>query len=138
MIEKITYGNTMLALIVYKTFDTTGVEFLTEHEDSLQVGCMRHPKGHEILPHVHTPIHRETSETHEVLFIKEGLIRIDFFSHEQKYLESRTIGKGDMVLLVGAGHGITMLESTVIVEVKNGPYYPDLDKERFPNPITSP
>jgi hypothetical protein len=83
------------------------------------------------MPHIHHPVRRETIGTQEVLFIKEGVIRIDFYSFEQVYLESRQLSAGDFVLLVGAGHGITVLEPAIIVEVKNGPYLSEADKGRF-------
>ncbi len=133
MVETIRYNDKTIAIIVRQNFDAKGISFLTEPEFPLQLGYMNHQKGHEILPHVHQPIHRETQETYEVLFVKEGHLRIDFFTFEKEYLESRELKTGDFVLLVGAGHGISMLEPTILVEVKNGPYYPDKDKEKFEN-----
>lgn len=135
MIETIQDHTTTIAIIVQRDFEAAGVTFLTEPEFPLQLGHMSHPKGHEILPHVHHPIHRETHDTYEVLFVKKGRMRVDFFNFEKVYLTSRELQTGDFVLLVGAGHGITMLEPTLLIEVKNGPYYPEKDKERFENPL---
>ena len=137
MIEKIQYKKQTIAIIVKSNFRKDGVSFLTEPEFPLQLGYMNHPKGHEIQPHVHNPIHRETQDTYEVLFVKEGHMRIDFFNFEKDYLSSRELHSGDFVLLVGAGHGITMLEPTILIEVKNGPYCPEKDKERFENPLST-
>jgi len=134
MCEIISHEEKTIAIIVHKDFHADGISFFTDDDFPLQFGYMSHPKGHEIRPHVHNPIHRATLGTYEVLIIKDGVIRIDFFSYNQEYLESRTLGKGDMILLVGAGHGISVLEPAVIVEVKNGPYYPEDDKNRFSNP----
>ena len=136
MIEHITHDNSTVAIILRKDFHIENIAFLTDEEFPLQLGYMSHPKDHEIVPHVHNPIRRETIGTYEVLYIKSGLIRIDFFSHDQAYLESKTASTGDLILLVGAGHGIIMLEPSVIVEVKNGPYFPEKDKKRFSNPLT--
>jgi len=66
-----------------------------------------------------------------VLFIKSGKIRIDFYSFDKVYLESRELAAGDIILLAGAGHGIEVLEETTLVEVKNGPYIDGFDKGRF-------
>lgn len=133
-IETITHNDQLLAIILDKDFHADGITFFTGQDSPLQLGYMSHPEGHEIIPHVHNPISRKTTGTHEVLFIKKGAVEVDFFSYEQEYLESRTLRAGDFVFLVGAGHGMTMLEPTTIVEIKNGPYFPDQDKKHFPNP----
>ena len=58
----------------------------------------------------------------KVLFIKNGKVRVDFYDDEQNYLESRILLKGDVILLAFGGHGFEMLESSEIIEVKQGPY----------------
>ena len=58
-------------------------------------------------------------------------IRIDFYSLEQEFLESRELSGGDVILLSNAGHGIKVLEEAVIVEVKNGPFTKGADKVKF-------
>ncbi len=131
MIETITHDNAILAIIIYYNYHREGIEFLTPKEFTLQLGYMTRPSGYQIKPHVHNPIRRETIGTQEVLFVKSGVIRVDFYSFDQDYLESRELSRGDMILLAGAGHGITVLESATLVEVKNGPFFPGADKDRF-------
>lgn len=92
---------------------------------------MNRPIGYVIPPHVHNPVVREVLFTREVLFIKSGKVRIDFYDDEQSYLESSILGQGDVVLLASGGHGFEMLEPTEIIEVKQGPYAGDHDKTRF-------
>ncbi len=131
MIETITYNNTIIAIIIYKDYQKDGISFITPQECSLQLGYMSHPTGYQIMPHVHNPVHRETVGTQELLFIRNGVIKIDFYSSDQKYLESRELSTGDIVLLASGGHGITVLEPTIMFEVKNGPYLDGTDKIRF-------
>jgi mannose-6-phosphate isomerase-like protein (cupin superfamily) len=69
--------------------------------------------------------------TNEVLFIKSGRLRVDFYDTNQKYLESRILDRGDIILLIVGGHGFEMLEATEIIEVKQGPYVGEHDKIRF-------
>jgi mannose-6-phosphate isomerase-like protein (cupin superfamily) len=76
------------------------------------------------------------SFTKEVLFIKSGKVRVDFYDDNQKYLESFILQQGDVVLLASGGHGFEMIEASEIIEVKQGPYAGDHDKTRF-NPIDS-
>jgi hypothetical protein len=131
MIEKIIHNNTVIALIIYKDYKQEGIQFLSPNEYSLQLGYMTRPKGYQVLPHIHNPVHRNTIGTQEVLFIKRGEIRIDFYSFEQVFLESRKLSAGDIILLAGAGHGIEVLKEAEIVEVKNGPFIEGVDKGRF-------
>jgi len=133
MIETIHHDDAVVAIIVYKDhrLKENQIEFITPNEFSLQLGYMSRPAGYQIVPHTHNPVRRETIGTQEVLFVKEGLIEVDFYSFEQIYLESRRLSAGDLILLAGAGHGITILETATIVEVKNGPFIPGADKGRF-------
>jgi len=131
MIERIMYRDTLLAIIVRKKYSKEGISFITPNDFSLQLGYMKHPKGHQIKPHMHHPLRRETFGTQEVLIIQKGEIRIDFYSLDKKYLESRKLSAGDVILLIGAGHGMTILKPVSMIEVKNGPYRPQQDKEKF-------
>lgn len=103
MIEKIVHDETVIALILYKGYKHDGIQFLSPKEYSLQLGYMQRPNGYQIMPHVHNPIMRNTIGTQEVLFIKSGEIRIDFYSFDQAFLESRILSDGDVILLAGAG-----------------------------------
>ena len=55
----------------------------------------------------------------------------DFYDNNQVYIESRILNQGDVILLAYGGHGFKMLETSEIIEVKQGPYAGDLDKTRF-------
>ncbi len=131
MIEQIFHDNTVIAIIVYKNYQTEGIKFLSPDDFSLQLGFMQRQAGYQVVPHIHNPVHRHSIGTQEVLFIKSGAVRIDFYSYEQVYLESRDLSSGDFILLAGAGHGIEVLEDATIVEVKNGPFIEGADKGRF-------
>jgi hypothetical protein len=131
MIEKIIHKNIVIALIIYKLYKQDGIKFLSPKDYSLQLGYMTRLKGYNITPHIHNPVHRNTVGTQEVLFIKSGKIRVDFYSFKQRYLKSRILSAGDIILLAGAGHGIEVLRKAEIVEIKNGPFMEGTDKGRF-------
>ena len=92
---------------------------------------MKHPAGKIIQPHVHNPVKREVFYTQEVLLIKSGKLRVDFYSEGQKYLKSRFLVSGDVILLIKGGHGFEVLEELEMIEVKQGPYRGEKDKTRF-------
>lgn len=131
MIEPIHHNDQMLALIVRANYHAEGIQFFTPNDFSQQLGCMNRPAGYIIPPHVHNPVAREVQFTNEVLFIKSGRVRVDFYSNEQEYLESTILETGDIILLIVGGHGFVMLEPTEMIEVKQGPYAGEGDKTRF-------
>ena len=131
MIEKINHNNQELALILRASYRDEGISFFTPDEFSQQLAYMNRPLGYVIPPHVHNPVVREVLFTREVLFIKSGKVRIDFYDDDQSYLESRILEQGDVVFLASGGHGFEMLEAKEIIEVKQGPYAWDADKTRF-------
>lgn len=131
MIEVVSQQNTTLAYIIRANFSKEGIHFFTPDDFSQQLAYMNHPNGHIISPHVHNPVHREVKNTLEVLFIKSGKVRVDFYSDNKEYLESRILSTGDVILLASGGHGLQMLEKSEIIEVKQGPYAGDADKTRF-------
>lgn len=131
MIERIEHDGVLLAIIIRDSFDEPGIHFCTSSELSQQVAYMHHPAGRVIEPHVHNPVARSVTYTQEVLFLKRGRLRVDFYSETRQYLESRVLCRGDVILLATGGHGFEVLEEIVMVEVKQGPYAGDQDKTRF-------
>lgn len=131
MIETLRNGEQLLAVIVSHKFDEKGIHFFTPSDLSQQLAYMRHPAGKVIEPHVHNPVSRNVHFTQEVLFIKKGKLRVDFYDDAQQYLESRVLHEGDVILLATGGHGFEVLEEVEMIEVKQGPYAGDQDKTRF-------
>jgi mannose-6-phosphate isomerase-like protein (cupin superfamily) len=129
--QQITYHDELLALIISSTYQETGIHFFTPSELSQQLAYMSHPVGKIIPPHVHNPVVREVQYTQEVLFIRKGKLRVDFYSSQQEYIDSRILSAGDVILLVTGGHGFEVLESLEMIEVKQGPYVGEQDKTRF-------
>ena len=131
MIETLKSGDQLLAIIVSGKFRDPGIHFFTSNDLSQQLAFMRHPAGKVIDPHVHNPVSRNVHFTQEVLLIKRGKLRVDFYDNEQEYLESRVLEEGDVILLATGGHGFEVLEEVEMIEVKQGPYAGDQDKTRF-------
>jgi hypothetical protein len=131
MVEHICHLENTLAIILRTNFHSDGIEFFTPSHFSQQLGYMNRPQGYAILPHVHNPVAREVQFTKEVLIIKSGKVRVDFYDDDQNYLESRILNQGDIVLLAFGGHGFEMMEASEIIEVKQGPYAGEGDKTRF-------
>jgi mannose-6-phosphate isomerase-like protein (cupin superfamily) len=131
MIERITNGDALLAIIVSHRFREPGIHFFTTTDLSQQLAFMRHPAGKVIAPHFHNPVPREVQFTQEVLFIKRGRLRVDFYDEDRCHLESRILEVGDTIMLVSGGHGFEVLEDVEMMEVKQGPYAGEQDKTVF-------
>jgi hypothetical protein len=130
-VENISYGGKAIAVIVRCKYRRSGIEFFTPSTFSQQLGYMNRPAGYVIAPHVHLPVRREVQYTSETLVIRSGRLRVDFYSSEKFYLESKILESGDVILLIEGGHGFKMLEPTEIIEIKQGPYAGEEDKARF-------
>jgi hypothetical protein len=131
MIENIFHNGIRLSIIIRNKYSSEGISFFTQDQDSQQLGYMNRPKDYVIPPHRHNLVPREVHLTQEVLFIKSGKIRVDFYSNDQEYFTSRILVQGDVILLSDGGHGFKMLETSEIIEVKQGPYIETMDKVRF-------
>lgn len=131
MIERIEVGGEEVAIIIRPVDTVDGISFVTPPESSMQIGMMRRPVGYKIAPHVHKKVVRRVSDTHEVLVIRDGRIRVNFYDHDRNVRQVCELEKGDIILLCGGGHGFEFLADADVVEIKQGPYAGDDDKERF-------
>lgn len=131
MIEYINHNKQLFSIIVRNEFHKPGLHFFTPNEYSQQLAYMNHPVGKEITPHIHKKVHRDVHSTQETLFIRKGKLKVDFFSKDQIYLESRILEAGDVILLIQGGHGFRVIEEIEMFEVKQGPYAGDDDKVKF-------
>lgn len=129
--EQITLGDKILATIIRADFHQDGIAFFTPDSFSQQLGYMNRPTDYVIAPHVHNLVERKVDLTQEVLIVRSGKVRVDFYDDDKKYIESRVITKGDVILLAHGGHGFKVLEQAEMIEVKQGPYCGEMDKVRF-------
>ena len=130
-IETIVDGLEPIALLIRAEYDAEGLHFFTPGSFSQQVAYMRHPKDKMIEPHVHNLVARQVLYTQEVLLVRKGLVEVGLYNGARKFLASRILKAGDLILLCGGGHSLKMLEETAMIEVKQGPYAGDDDKTRF-------
>lgn len=131
MIENVIHNDKILSVIIRANYKSEGIEFFTPDDFSQQLAYMNRAKNHVIPPHVHNPVPRDVHFTQEVLVIKTGEVRVDYYDDDKNYLESKILYQGDVVLLAYGGHGFEMLEDSEIIEVKQGPYAGEMDKVRF-------
>ncbi|HUF46459.1 MAG TPA: hypothetical protein VMM93_01525 [Vicinamibacterales bacterium] len=130
-IEHVQSKGRTLAYVVRTWYAPERTTFPTPSDLPLQLGFVVYAAGSEIARHVHTPIERHLRGTSEVLIVKNGRCWIDIYDDDRELVVSRELRTGDIMLMVGGGHGFRMIEDTTLVEVKQGPYTGLDEKERF-------
>jgi hypothetical protein len=130
-IEIVADGKVPLAYFVRAGWIPEKTQFLTPDDFGQQMGMIVYGAGQAIQPHLHLPVVREVHGTTECIVVRKGSCAIDIYDGQKKLLSSHELRTGDIVLLLGGGHGFRMHEDTVLFEVKQGPYVGMSDKERF-------
>lgn len=121
----------LYSIIVRDSFRNDSIAFFTPDDFSQQLGYLPHKKGNVVAPHTHKLNRREVLHTQEVLFVKKGKVKINFYNPGKEYIHSEILCSGEVILLCGGGHGLEILEDAVMIEVKQGPFVGVEDKERF-------
>ena len=126
-----TKDNVLSSIIIRHDFRPTGTTFVTSPELAQQVGFVVYPAGGVIKRHIHKNVDRQNISSSEALIVREGRLEIDIFDENKGLVATRTLEAGDFVLMVSGGHGFRVLEPTVLLEIKLGPYGGAEDKELF-------
>lgn len=129
-LEYLYHEGELYSVILRDSFKSESINFFTPDSFSQQLGFLPHEKGDIIKPHRHKINKREVLYTQEVLFVKKGKVKVNFYK-EKSYISSEIVETNDVILLCAGGHGFEMLEDTIMIEVKQGPYVGVDDKERF-------
>lgn len=130
-IEYITWNDKKLAYIIRADIPIEKTTFLTPPEFKQQVGFIVYPASGEVARHTHLPLERHLIGTSEVLIIRKGRCQVDIYNDDRLLVATRELRKGDLLLMISGGHGFRMLEDTIFLEIKQGPYIGLKEKERF-------
>lgn len=131
-IERIEDAGTTFALVVRGNDREPGLHFITPDESFQQVGIWVYDKGKRLGPHRHIPQNRNVSRTHEVVYVQKGKMRASIYDEENCLLKDIILNEDDLLIAIAGGHGYEILENdTQVIEVKNGPYIGEKDRETF-------
>jgi mannose-6-phosphate isomerase-like protein (cupin superfamily) len=126
-----TKDNVLTSIIIRRDYRPTGTTFITSPDLAQQVGFVVYPAGGVIKRHIHKTVDRQNISSSEALVIREGKLEIDIFDQAKNLVATRLLETGDFVLMVSGGHGFRVIEPTILLEVKLGPYAGADDKELF-------
>jgi len=131
-LESVTLDGDVLAYILRNGPAPEQTTYVTPDECNLQVGYVVYQAGSEIPRHMHLPVERHVIGTAEVLLVQRGRCEVDVFGPARQLVATCKLQTGDLLIAVGGGHGFRVLEDTVLLEIKQGPYPGGgADKERF-------
>jgi hypothetical protein len=130
-VEYIEWNGELLAYLIRAGAAAEKTSFLTPPKASAQVGFVVHPAGSQIAPHIHLPFERRVIGTFEVLVVRQGRCEVDIYNPVREFVATRELREGDVMLIAEGGHGFRMLEDTILLEVKQGPYLGLGEKEQF-------
>ncbi len=126
-----TSENTLASIIIRKDYQPGETTFITSPDLAQQVGFVVYPQGGVIRRHIHKTVDRTNISSSEALIVRQGRLKIDIFDQDKQLLATRELEAGDFVLMVSGGHGFHILEDTILLEIKLGPYGGAADKELF-------
>ena len=129
--EMINWNDQPLAYILRPNPLPGQTTFITPPEFKQQVGFIVYPAGGEVKRHLHLPLERHLVGTSEVLVLQKGHCLADIYNDDRQLVATRELKAGDVMLMVGGGHGFRILEDTVFLEIKQGPFLPVAEKEHF-------
>ena len=123
--------NKLLALVVKKNTSKKDKDFHTDHSSEFQLASFNLKKDEIIQRHYHEKQERRIFSTNEVIVLQSGKMMLTIYDSNLEKIEDIFIESGDMVALFDGGHEIKILEDSIFIEVKQGPYFEQKDKKRF-------
>ena len=130
-IEIIQSDGNVLCYIVQRNFRPSHTTFITPPDAKQQVGFIVYPADSTIKRHSHKALERHLIGMSEVLVVRTGHCQIEVYDDQHQLVAMRDLYENDVVLMVGGGHGFKIVEDTVLLEIKQGPYLGVNDKEIF-------
>lgn len=130
-IEHITWHNQPIATIIRRYYTPTETTFVTPDSYYQQAGFVVYPKGGCVRRHAHLPIQRHLVGTPETLMVRKGRVEAELYAPDKSPVGTWILEEGDIILLVSGGHSFCCLEDTVFLEIKQGPYTGEVEKEAF-------
>ena len=138
-VENVVYKGRLLAVVIRASalneLQASGkkMSFHTPEYFPLQVGLHARSKGEVVSAHFHNPFSElKNLAVQEFFYVKNGRVKIDLYeeSEDDAKVSEVVVESGDTILL-NTGHGMTFLEKTELIELKQGPYRGKDEEKRF-------
>lgn len=121
--EEIKKDGKLLAVVWRDSDWSDGLAFPTPDDFTLQVGNWQYPEGKKLAAHRHIENVRSVSQTHEMVFVKSGRLKVSVFDSNNDLVTAVDLEAGDYAVMGDCGHGYEILEDkTQVLEAKTGPF----------------
>ncbi len=110
--------------LVLSTDNSKDREQLVDSDQFLQVATLQLKSGENFSAHKHLwkELDSNKSIAQESWVIIKGSVEVTFFDLDDSLLETHILKAGDLSVTLYGGHGYKVLEETIAVEFKSGPY----------------
>ena len=124
-------NNELLAILLKFNEFKNGKYFATDNSDEFQLASFDLNKDEIIEKHYHPEQNRTIRKTSEVIVVLDGKIEIEIYDNDLNFVHKEILSFGDTISLISGGHGLKIIDDSKFVEVKQGPFIPEVDKKRF-------
>lgn len=129
--NKIIFDGKLYAVWFNTLNSKEGLTFLTDDNESIQVGIWNYPQKKILDAHFHNDFIRESNRTCESVFVIKGKVKCNLYTKDCNFIESFVINENEIVIQFYGVHEYEILEDSIVLENKNGPYFgPDKDRTR--------
>ena len=131
-IKEISFENQLYAFVCSLNDVSKGLEFLSDDTDFIQLGTWNYEKNFSTVPHYHLEHDKPSNLTQEVVLVHKGSVKCRLFTKEVNYVDEVDINEGELIVQIYGVHEYIMNEDSIVLEIKNGPYYgPEVDRKRI-------
>tara|TARA_Y100001970_G_scaffold231433_1_gene287664 strand:- start:8634 stop:9056 length:423 start_codon:yes stop_codon:yes gene_type:complete len=131
-IKEISFENQLYAFVCSLNDVSKGLEFLSDDTDFIQLGTWNYEKNFSTVPHYHLEHDKPSNLTQEVVLVHKGSVKCRLFTKEGNYVDEVDINEGELIVQIYGVHEYIMNEDSIVLEIKNGPYYgPEVDRKRI-------
>ena len=131
-IKEIIFENQLYAFVCSLNDVNKGLQFLSDDSDFIQLGTWNYEKNFSTVPHYHLEHDKPSNLTQEVVLVHKGSVKCRLFTKEGNYVDEVDINEGELIVQIYGVHEYIMNEDSIVLEIKNGPYYgPEIDRKRI-------
>ena len=121
----------LLAILIDTRKNNDTKNFYTSNDLDIQVASFNLNSQDVIERHFHYSQNRKITTTSEVIYLQTGKIEVEIYDTNKQFVQNLLVEEEMIIILLQGAHAINILENSKFIEVKQGPYDPENDKERF-------
>lgn len=122
-IEDISIGKKLVATVIRKGFNKSGLSFLTNQNEPIQMAIHNYSDHKD--GRIHTEVLKrkiQVSEIQKFLYLEKGKVRVTLFDSRKNKIASKILKSGDSIIVKRVDHKFDFYPKSRAFEVKQGPY----------------